>query len=415
MVIVFGLGFVGLTTALGFAEHGLLVYGFDENQELIRQLEAGVYRGSEPHIGRMLSKHVNRNLILSADLTDAIQNSDYIFLCVGTPCADDGSADLRAVVNCVNSIKRVTSKSDNSRCIIIKSTVPPGTADLISKNYFANSDDFYVVSNPEFLREGHCWDDFINPGRIVVGTISTKAREMMGLLYKSFTSPVRYTTPSSAEFIKYLSNSLLATMISFSNEMAHIAEQFGSIDVRQAFTILHEDQRLKGSGIASYVYPGCGYGGYCLPKDVQAIISASERAGFFPSLLDATNQTNHNVSAWWARKIMDSTPQNGTVGFLGLSFKPESDDVRESPAGKIMVYLQQRNDIRLAAYDPIAINNFSRTYVELPVTYFWTANELISNSDIIFISTAWNEFLTLDYKNKRVIDGRHCLYTEGLS
>ena len=409
MVVVFGLGFVGLTAALGFAEVGFQVYGFDENLELIRQLEEGVYHGSEPHIDRMLLKHVNRNLILSADLSDAIQKSDYIFLCVGTPCAEDGSADLGAIINCVNSIKQATCKNDNPKCIIIKSTVPPGTADSVSKNHFKDSNDFFVVSNPEFLREGHCWDDFIAPGRIVVGTSNPRAQEKMGLLYKPFASPVHYTTSSGAEFIKYMSNSLLATMISFSNEMAHMAEQFGSIDVKQAFSILHEDQRLKGSGIASYIYPGCGYGGYCLPKDVQAIVSAAGSAGFFPPLLEAANQTNRNVSAWWASKIMGETPQNGTVGFLGLSFKPESDDVRESPAAKIMSCLQQRNDIKLAAYDPISIKNFSKMYGEFPVTYFHTASELILNSDIIFIATAWNEFLTLDYKNMKVIDGRYCL------
>ena len=204
-------------------------------------------------------------------------------------------------------------------------------------------------------------------------------------------------------------------MISFSNEMARIAEQFGSIDIKQAFTILHEDQRLQGSGIASYIYPGCGYGGYCLPKDVQAIVSAAENAGFSPALLKAANQINHNVSSWWANKIMNEVPLNGTVGFLGLSFKPESDDVRESPAAKIMACLQKRSDIKLAAYDPIAIRNFSKMYDEYSVAYFHSADELILNSDIVFIATAWSEFLSLDYKNVKIIDGRYCLQKEVLS
>lgn len=409
MVIVVGLGFVGLTTALGFAECGFRVYGFDKNQDLLCQLKAGVYSGSEPHIGQMLSKHINRNFIISADLSDAIQNCDYIFLCVGTPCTDDGSADLGSIISCINNIKKTACKNGSPRYIIIKSTVPPGTADFVSKNQLNDSNDFFVVSNPEFLREGHCWDDFITPGRIVVGTSNPMAREKMGLLYKPLMSPVHYTTPSGAEFIKYMSNSLLATMISFSNEMAHMADQFGNIDIKQTFSILHEDQRLKGSGIASYIYPGCGYGGFCLPKDVQAIISAAKSAGFSPSLLESTNQTNRNVSAWWAEKIMNETPHNGTIGFLGLSFKPETDDVRESPTAKIMFHLRQRNDLKLAAYDPIAIKNFSEMYGEFPVTYFHTADELILNSDTIFIATAWNEFITLDYKNVKIIDGRYCL------
>lgn len=415
MVIVFGLGFVGLTTALGFAERGFRVYGFDENQELIRQLKAGIYHGSEPHIGQMLSKHINHNFIISADLPDALQKSDYIILCVGTPCAPNGTADLSSIINCVNSIKHATCKNENPKCVIIKSTVPPGTADFVSTNQFNDSKDFWVVSNPEFLREGHCWDDFISPGRIVVGTDNPMAQEKIRLLYKNFESPIRYTTPSGAEFIKYMSNSLLATMISFSNEMARIAEQFGSIDIKQAFTILHEDQRLQGSGIASYIYPGCGYGGYCLPKDVQAIVSAAENAGFSPALLKAANQINHNVSSWWANKIMNEVPLNGTVGFLGLSFKPESDDVRESPAAKIMACLQKRSDIKLAAYDPIAIRNFSKMYDEYSVAYFHSADELILNSDIVFIATAWSEFLSLDYKNVKIIDGRYCLQKEVLS
>lgn len=306
-------------------------------------------------------------------------------------------------------------QNENPKCVIIKSTVPPGTADFVSTNQFNDSKDFWVVSNPEFLREGHCWDDFISPGRIVVGTDNPMAQEKIRLLYKNFESPIRCTTPSGAEFIKYMSNSLLATMISFSNEMARIAEQFGSIDIKQAFTILHEDQRLQGSGIASYIYPGCGYGGYCLPKDVQAIVSAAENAGFSPALLKAANQINHNVSSWWANKIMNEVPLNGTVGFLGLSFKPESDDVRESPAAKIMACLQKRSDIKLAAYDPIAIRNFSKMYDEYSVAYFHSADELILNSDIVFIATAWSEFLSLDYKNVKIIDGRYCLQKEVLS
>ena len=406
---VFGLGFVGLTTALGLAEHGFRVYGIDSNTDLIQQLKRGIYHGSEPHIAKMLSKHIFRNFIVSENPSEAIQNSEYIFLCVGTPCAEDGSADLAAIASCISLIKRFVHKDAAPKCVIIKSTVPPGTTDSIIDYYFGNSEEYYVISNPEFLREGHCWEDFMEPDRIVVGTNNATARAKMDILYKPFLSPVHYTTPSEAEFIKYLSNSLLATMISFSNEMAHIAESIGTIDIKEAFTILHEDKRLKGSGIASYIYPGCGYGGYCLPKDVQAFISVAESMKFSPPLLKATNGTNQTVSEWWANKIMHETPVNGTVGFLGLSFKPESDDVRESPAAKIMSCLQQRNDIRLAAYDPVAVNNFSTTYNMLHVAFFQNATDLILNSDVVFIATAWKEFLTLDYDNVILIDGRYCL------
>jgi UDPglucose 6-dehydrogenase len=302
---------------------------------------------------------------------------------------------------------------DKFRVIVTKSTIPPTTTKekiipFVEEQGFAVGKDIGVANNPEFLREGHCWDDFINSDRIVLGCSDEKSEQILKKLYDKFDCPVFTVSLNTGEFIKYLSNTLLATMISFANEMSIIADNFGDIDVANAFRILHLDKRLKDSGIASYIYPGCGYGGYCLPKDTNAIYALSKSKGFTPEILENTIRTNDNMHKFIADKITRNISREDTIGILGLSFKPESDDVRDTPAAKVISELIERGFDKIIAYDPLAIEEF-RKYYDYDISYD-TIENVLEKSDELVILTAWDEFKTVaDKTDKEIIDCRYIL------
>lgn len=395
MVTVFGLGFVGLTTALGFAHLGYKVYGVDVDMERKNTLRGGKLPFLEPKMEDVLNEHLNKNFFVTEDVEEAIANSSYVFYCVGTPYGQNGQADLTYLFSAIDATVEAI-KDDKVRVLVTKSTIPPSTTAekivpyVVAKGDVANN--ISVANNPEFLREGHCWDDFIGADRIVLGCNDENGREMLTKLYAPMNVPTFCVSHSTGEFIKYLSNTLLATMISYSNEMAQVADTIGGIDVADAFHILHMDKRWGGCNMTSYVYPGCGYGGYCLPKDTSALLAQSVAKGYEPQILKNVIAVNDERAAMMAKYIAGKVDKDGTIGILGLSFKPESDDVRDTAAYRIIKELNKLGIFNIVAYDPVAIEEFKRKYKDVDITYMDSAKAVYDAADGIAIVTAWNEF-----------------------
>lgn len=415
IVTVFGLGFVGLTTALGFAETGCRVFGIDVDKERKGILRSGAIPFHEPHMEGILKKHLGRDFLVNDNIAEAVGESTYIFYCVGTPYGEDGSADLTYLFSAIDSTLEAI-RDDKFRVLVTKSTVPPSTtAEKILpyiKKEGSKAQHLGVANNPEFLREGHCWEDFMEADRIVLGVDDGTSRELLIELYRPMGIPIKCVTHSTGEFIKYLSNTLLATMVSYSNEMAQAAEAFGGIEVAEAFRILHMDKRWGGCGMAAYVYPGCGYGGYCLPKDTSAFYAQAAEKGFDAQILRQVIRTNTERSRQIAEKIagcLDGDTAR-TVGILGLSFKPGSDDVRDTPSWKIIQALRQLGYQKIIGYDPVAMGEFQRRYPEAGILYAHSLQEAYGQADVLVIATAWEQFRDVPgLGDKKIVDCRYML------
>ncbi len=410
MVTVFGLGFVGLTTALGFAHLGYKVYGIDVDEERKNTLRHGELPFYEPYMDEVLTEHLDKNFFVTDDIKKAVSESEYIYYCVGTPYGKNGSANLEYLFSAIDMASNAVD-DDKFRVMVIKSTVPPSTtAEKVYPYVKAKNKNFGVANNPEFLREGYCWKDFIEADRIVLGCNDEKSKEMLIKLYEPMNIPIKCVSHSTGEFIKYLSNTLLATLISYSNEMSQVADAIGGIEIGEAFKILHMDKRWNNCNMTSYVYPGCGYGGYCLPKDTCALYSQSEAKGFSPQILKNVINTNEKISRAIAEKIAKGLDNSAKIGILGLSFKPNSDDVRDTPAAKIIKELNALGYKNIYAYDPIANAEFKRRYPEINIEYKESAKAVSDSSDVIAIVTAWDEFKVFKHvKDKKIIDCRYML------
>ena len=361
----------------------------------------------------VLREHLNKNFFVTDDIKAAVADSEIIYYCVGTPYGADGSADLKYLFSAVDMTIAAVA-DDKFRVLVTKSTIPPSTTSEKIIPYVeektGGSKNFAVANNPEFLREGHCWEDFLGADRIVIGCDSEKAREMLVKLYAPMNIPIKCVTPNTGEFIKYLSNTLLATLISFSNEMAQIADTIGGIEVAEAFRILHMDKRWNGCNMTSYVYPGCGYGGYCLPKDTNAMFAQSRVKGFEPQILKNVIATNDSRPKNIAARIVKDLPKNSTVGILGLSFKPLSDDVRDTPALRIIREILAAGYEKIVAYDPAANEEFARRYPDVPVKILASAREVYNAADVLAIVTAWEEFRGVpSFGDKKIVDCRYML------
>lgn len=413
MVTVFGLGFVGLTTALGFAHLGYKVYGIDVDEERKSILRKGQLPFMEPEMEAVLKDNLGNRFFVTDDVEEAVKDSDFVFYCVGTPYGRDGSADLNYLFSAVDSTLQAVH-DDKYRVLVTKSTIPPSTTAEKILPYVRSKggkpERFGVANNPEFLREGHCWEDFLGADRIVLGSEDRKAQAMLTELYKPMGVPIKCVSSSTGEFIKYLSNTLLATMISYSNEMAQVAETIGGIDVADAFHILHMDKRWNDCNMTSYVYPGCGYGGYCLPKDTNALLAQSREKGFEPQILKNVIATNDNRPVTVAQNIAGKSSYDTAIGIMGLSFKPESDDVRDTPAARIIRGLIEMGYKNIKAYDPVAMDEFAKHYPELGIDFMDSAQAVYAASDKVAILTAWEEFREiLKWGDKLVIDCRYML------
>jgi UDPglucose 6-dehydrogenase len=397
MITVLGLGFVGLTTALGFAKKGFKTYGIDTDQKRmwrLRRMEIPFY---EPHLKDVLMEVNNKNFFMDVPLEEAVRNSQAVFLCVGTPGKEDGSADLKYLFNAICDVLEI--EDNKTRVLVIKSTVPPSTLmnrvkPFIEETFPEKADKVRLASNPEFLREGYCWEDFIKPDRIVIGVEDEASRSILEEIYKPFDAPIRFVSTNTAEFIKYLSNTLLSTMISYSNEMAIIADKIGNIDIPAAFKILHEDKRWDGepADMSKYVYPGSGYGGYCLPKDTAAVYNIARSHGYEPKMLGSNIEINRMIKQHLVEKVASRISVEKAVGVLGLSFKSNSDDVRFTASRDIVELLIEQGYKHFHAYDPLANEAFQAEFPHLKINYHNTIEEVVEKSDIILILTAWEEF-----------------------
>lgn len=415
VISVFGLGFVGLTTALGLAEFGHTVYGIEINKVREDAIASGCLPFMEPGLDDALQRHLNKTFILCSDLKAALSQSEAIFYCVNTSQGDDGQADLTCLFQAIEHTLEVLDTT-SFKTLVIKSTIPPATAEkkivpfIESKGYTVGQ-QFGVANNPEFLREGHCWDDFIGADRIVLGTLEPRSEAILRQIYAPWNSPICCVNPTTAEYIKYLSNTLLATLISFANEASIAADAIGNIDAAEAFRVLHLDRRWGGCEMKSYVYPGCGFGGYCLPKDTRAFYETVCSVGYDPHILKNVIKVNDDMPSFFAQRIIRSVNENKSaiIGILGLSFKPDSDDVRDTPSARIIRELNNKGYCSIIAYDPVAMDNFKKSY-DLFCSYADNFAEIAEKSDIFVITTAWPEFAKVrNYRNKPVVDCRYML------
>ena len=416
MITVVGLGFVGLTTALGFAQKGNKVFGYDINKEKTEIISNKKLPFYEAGLQEVLKENLGGNFVILDSLGEAVKNSKIIIMCVGTPSDNQGRADLKFIKSALDTILLYINKEDK-KIIITKSTIPPSTTakeiiPYIENKGFKVGEDIFVANNPEFLREGHAWDDFINPDRIVIGTNDKYTQDVMSKIYENFNVPIHFVTLNTGEFIKYLSNTFLATLISYSNEMSMIADSIGGIDIKSAFKIFHEDKRWFGNpaNMQSYAYPGCGFGGYCLPKDTQALVQKAYEYNYDSKILKSVLNVNSEIKPHWIDKITDGVKADENITVLGLSFKPESDDVRQTPAYDIIKLLLDRGFKNIIAYDPLANKIFNDIY-NLPIKYAKDLNEAVKVSSAIVITTGWKEFSENKklFENKNVYDLRYVL------
>lgn len=420
VITIFGQGFVGLTTALGFTEYGHTVYGVEINPERLATIKSGKLPFLEPGLDDALVRHIGKRFFpITADENElklAIAHSDAVYYCVGTPYGEDGQADLKYLFGAIDQTL-AAANDDKFRVMVTKSTIPPSTCTkkiipYLEKKGITVGERFGVANNPEFLREGHCWDDFMGADRIVLGVSDAKSEEVLRAIYANQSAPVFCVSLNTGEFIKYLSNTLLATLISYSNEMSVIADTIGGIDVATAFRILHMDKRWGGCNMASYAYPGCGYGGYCLPKDTNALYAVTKRAGFDAEILKNVIHTNDNMPQFIVNRILKvvNNDTNVKIGILGLSFKPESDDVRDAPSAKIIRGLNATGCKAIIGYDPVANEEFTKHYPDLQMQTVDTYAELLKNADVLVIATAWKEFADIKERtDKLIVDCRYML------
>lgn len=413
-VTVFGLGFVGLTTAIGLASKGHQVYGYDI--DLVRRdtIAAGRLPFLEPGLDEALAREIGVHFHLTDNPADAVQKSECVFFCVGTPYGENGQANLNYLFAAMDQAL-AGADEEKFRVFVVKSTVPPTTISERVIPYLQKHSCLYgrklgVANNPEFLREGHCWDDFMNADRIVLGVCDVQSEQLLKELYQGFNCPIFVVSPNTGEFIKYLSNCLLATLISFSNEMSILANVVGDVEIAKAFHILHLDKRWNNCNMTTYVYPGCGYGGYCLPKDTNALLALSEEKGFEPGILKQVIHTNDTMPQQIAARIMEKTHLTDRIAILGLSFKADSDDVRQSPAVPVLRVLQKNGYRNMTAFDPVANDMFQKTYPDIALQYKSNLEDALQDAECAVILTAWQQFTAvLEYPNIKVIDCRYML------
>lgn len=417
MITVVGLGFVGLTTALGLSSKGFKVYGYEIDEKKRQSLLNESVPFHEPGVPEQLKKDLGKNFVIADSLDEAISNSQVVFYCVGTPSDETGKANLDYLLGAIDSTLTAIDKNDDPKVLVVKSTVPPSTTQervlpFLQEKGWDVGTEIGLANNPEFLREGFAWDDFINPDRVVLGVSDDRSFALLKKLYEPFECPVHQVSLNTGEFIKYLSNALLSTMISYSNEMSMIGRAIGDVDIAKAFKILHEDKRWYGepAKMKSYVYPGCGFGGYCLPKDTEALVAQSQSAGYDAGLLREVLRVNREIREHIVEQVEKTVSKDQTVGILGLSFKPGSDDVRESPAKDLIERLLAKGYTKLVGYDPLANDLFKDAY-GFSMDYAPSFEDCVEQADTFLILTGWDEFKDKKDKlsGKTVLDYRYIL------
>ncbi|MFD0994119.1 UDP-glucose dehydrogenase family protein [Tenacibaculum geojense] len=419
-IAVIGTGYVGLVSGTCFSEMGNKVTCVDIDQAKIDKLHEGVIPIYEPGLEKMVLKNVEKkNLFFTTKLEEAIDDAEIVFIAVGTPMGEDGSADLQYVL----AVAKEIGQKMNRRLIVVdKSTVPVGTADKVKEAIqkeldSRNSDlDFYVVSNPEFLKEGDAINDFMKPDRVVIGADSQIAFEKMKELYSPFfRTHDRFITMDvrSAEMTKYAANAMLATKISFMNEMANICERVGA-DVNNVRIGIGSDSRIG----YSFIYPGAGYGGSCFPKDVKALKKIAEETGYEAQLIKSVEDVNNRQKFVISNKIIEKFGEDltgKTFGLWGLAFKPGTDDMREAPAIYVVNELVKRG-AKVKAYDPKAMEEAQHFYLKdiENIEYKESKYEVLQGADALILLTEWKEFRSPDFEEIKqqlnspiIFDGRN--------
>lgn len=416
-IAVVGTGYVGLVSGTCFAEMGADVTCIDVNKHKIEMLRSGQIPIYEPGLEELVARNVaDGRLRFSTELGECLDDVEIVFSAVGTPPDEDGSADLRYVLEVAREFGR---KINRYTLLVTKSTVPVGTAqkvkEAVSEELAARGVEveFDVASNPEFLKEGDAIDDFMKPDRVVVGVESERARQLMERLYKPFMMNnyrMIFTDVASAEMIKYAANSMLATRISFMNDIANLCEIVGA-DVNMVRKGIGADVRIG----SKFLYPGCGYGGSCFPKDVKALIRTAEQRGYRMQVLEAVEAVNERQKGILYEKFVrefDGEVAGRCVAMWGLSFKPETDDMREAPS-LVLIERLLAAGCRVRVFDPIAMDEARRRLGD-SVEYCESKYEALDGADALMIVTEWKQFRLPNWarvaeamKGGVVIDGRN--------
>lgn len=416
-IAIVGTGYVGLVTGTCFAETGVNVTCVDVNAEKIENLQKGIIPIYEPGLEDMVQRNVNAGrLHFTTALENCLDNVDIVFSAVGTPPDEDGSADLSYVL----AVAKTTGANMKKYTLVVtKSTVPVGTAHKVKDTIQAELDkrgvsiEFDVASNPEFLKEGNAIDDFMSPDRVVVGVESERAKKLMTKLYKPFmmlNSRVIFMDIPSAEMTKYAANSMLATRISFMNDIANLCELVGA-DVNMVRDGIGSDSRIG----RKFLYPGCGYGGSCFPKDVKALIKTAEQNGYPMRVLKAVeevNETQKSLLFEKLEKIFNGDLEGKTIALWGLAFKPGTDDMREAPALVLIEKLRKAGCV-VRAYDPAAMGESKRRIGDT-IFYACDMYDALLDADALMLVTEWKEFrlpawgvVKKTMKQPVILDGRN--------
>jgi len=411
-IAVVGTGYVGLVTGTCLAEMGNHVVCVDVDESKVNKMRNGIIPIYEPHLDNLFERNIKQGrLKFSTKLKDAVDHSNVFFLALPTPPDEDGSADLKYILGVADELGKML---DKYAIIIDKSTVPVGTADLVKKAVSANnSNEFDVVSNPEFLREGFAVDDFMKPDRVVIGTSSDKARKVLEELFSPFVrqgNPILFMDERSAEMTKYAANSFLATKISFMNEIANLCEKVGA-DVDSVRIGIGSDTRIGNR----FLFPGIGYGGSCFPKDVQALVKTAKEYNSDIRILDAVMEVNERqktILTPYISEYFKGDLRGKRFAIWGLAFKPDTDDIREAPALYVIQDLLDRG-ASVKAYDPEAMHNIQLKIAD-SIDYALDPYDALDEADALIICTEWSVFRTLDFdelakrlKSKIIFDGRN--------
>lgn len=404
-ITIIGHGYVGLVTAAIFADLGNTVWVIGRTPEKIEQLKKGITPFFEPGLSEIVQHNLSaERLKFTLEFDRAITSSKIVFICVGTPSQSTGDADLSSVYQVAAEIGKYIK---DYTVIVTKSTVPVGTNRKVEKLVKKTSKgkvSFDIASCPEFLREGSAISDTLNPDRIIIGADSQKARELILDLHKPIDGVRVLTTVETAEMIKYASNSLLSTKISFANAMAFICDAVGA-DVEMVLEGVGLDKRLG----RAFLYPGVGFGGSCFPKDVKALIAVAKNKGYDFALLKAVYEINNQAKKRFVQKVIKTLKSvNGkTIAIWGLAFKPNTDDMREAPSIDIIQQLQKEGAY-IKAFDPVAMENASGILPD--ITYCKTPQEAATDADALLVLTEWNEFKQIDLGSIRKVMKKHFLF-----
>jgi UDPglucose 6-dehydrogenase len=409
-ICVIGTGYVGLVTGTCFSDMGHRVTCLDINEKRIEKLNNGIMPIYEPGLKQIVDQNVDAGrLNFTTSYQEALEDAEFAFIAVGTPSSVDGDADMQYVKMAAETI---ASHLDHPIIIVNKSTVPVGTGDWVSEIIKdmngGTTPPFYVVSNPEFLREGSAVNDFMEPDRVVLGSTNREAAEKVADLYEALRAPIMITDLRTAEMIKYASNAFLATRISFINEIANICESLGA-DVKEVARGMGMDKRIG----PSFLDAGLGWGGSCFPKDVKALAHMAETRGSHPQLLQAVMDINQNQRKRAVQKVEKALGglKGKTIGLLGLSFKPNTDDTRDAPALDIARMLLKSGAV-VQAFDPQAMEVSKKEIPQLQLRK--NPYETAEAVDALILATEWNEFKSLDFerikanmKGNVILDGRN--------